>query len=156
VKDLRDGISKTIIATESREREYCAWISGGSMWVVAASPNSLAENASSVGLSDDGFIAVIKGMISPGEAVDKGGLALNFGDDKPATPEKHYLKSGEWGRNNATMLRKWGPSSEHSGSVITHVFADAHARGITADVDPAVYLRAVTRSDGDPVDLDRL
>ncbi len=47
--------------------------------------------------------------------------------------------------------RVFGPSSERVG-IAHHEFCDGHAKAIRHDVDPTVYLRYVTRSDGDPAE----
>jgi hypothetical protein len=140
--NLGDGISKTIIACETREEVYSAWISGASMWVVATSPNSLAADGVALG-HGEGFLQVSGGGKS-GE-----GLALNFGSRDPSSPaSEKYFQAGDW----ATAAdRAWGPSSEHAANVVLHVWADSHAKAINfEEVDPTVYLYFITRSAGDP------
>jgi hypothetical protein len=142
LRQLGDGISRTIIACESRELVYNAWISGASTWVVATTPNSLAADKVAVGKGKDEFIAVIGGG-KKGE-----GLALNFGTDAADAPAaKKYFQAADW----ATAAdRAWGPSSEHANNVVMHVWADAHATPINRDIDPTVYLHLITRAGADP------
>ncbi|HMP08243.1 MAG TPA: hypothetical protein PJ982_17990, partial [Lacipirellulaceae bacterium] len=46
-----------------------------------------------------------------------------------------------------TPASRWfGPSSQHSGDVILHGYADAHAKGINAAIDRNVYLWLITRA----------
>ena len=40
--------------------------------------------------------------------------------------------------------RMWGPSSDHAGGIVQHVYGDAHVEGITDGIDPNVYLWIVT------------
>jgi prepilin-type N-terminal cleavage/methylation domain-containing protein len=146
LRALGDGISKTIIACESREEEINAWISGASMWVVAVSPNSLAASTgASIGVGTDQYIAVLVG----GQNVTNDGtaLALNYGTDV-ASPSAGatYADANECG----PLARDWGPSSQHAGAVTIHVYADAHAQAIPRAIDPTAYLRFITRTDGDP------
>ncbi len=146
LRDMIDGISKTIIAVESREEQVNAWISGTSTWVVAASPNSLASDKVEVRRSkEDLFIAIMLGDASVEE--DGKGLALNFGAKTiaPRTADC-YLQASDWATSRD---RVWGPSSEHADGVVIHVFADAHAQAISPYVNPTVYLRFVTRNEGD-------
>ena len=44
----------------------------------------------------------------------------------------------------------WGPSSQHSGGVIMHVYADAAVRGQTDDINPTTYLQLITRDGKEP------
>ena len=154
LRDLGDGISKSIIACESREREFNAWISGASMWVVVTSPNSLAASSSTVGLGTDGYIAV-KDSGGANVTSDGTGLALNFGSDQATVaPTKKYFKTADWA--GGASDRVWGPSSEHAGGVVIHVYADAHAQAIPSDINSTAYLRFVTRNSGDPSNADDL
>jgi hypothetical protein len=145
LRQLGDGISKTIIAVESREEVYSAWISGACMWVVGASPNSLAAAGAQIGQTPDRFIAVLQG--GQQQTSDGVGLALNFGNYRAAPAGDHYFSAGDWA---TAANRLWGPSSEHAGDIMIHVYADCHAQAIPSHVNPSVYLRFITRSDGDP------
>ena len=85
-------------------------------------------------------------------ALASGDLSLDFGDEtyyrtNDATLEQ-YFQAGDWG---GTEPRVFGPSSEHGG-LVHHAFADGHAQSINVDVDGTVYLRFITRSDGDPAE----
>ncbi len=149
LRELKDGVSNTIICCESKEPGYGSWYSGGSTWAVAVSPQSAAIGTNPIANSLN--------QISWNTAA-AGQLALQFGSDAPSTstpaPAK-YLKTGGgyWG---GTGSRSFGPSSEHSGSVVLHAYADAHAQTISPNVDQAVYLRLITRRDGDPSESDKL
>jgi hypothetical protein len=152
LRHLSDGISKTIIACESRERVYSAWISGACMWVSATSPQSLAADSMSVGIdSIDQFIAVGTGMAPTiTTSGQKGeGIALNFGS--LTGPLADYLVAANWA---TAQTRVYGPSSEHSGNIVMHVWADVHAKAISAEVDPTMYVRLITRSGGDPIGVE--
>jgi hypothetical protein len=147
LRNIDDGISKTMIAAESRERLINAWISGASMWVVAASPNSLAYDGVRVGRArkQDNFVAMMQGDESVEE--DGLGLALNFGRGAASPPaDETYLKAVDWATRRH---RAWGPSSEHSGYVVIHAFADGHTRAVSIEVNPTIYLRFITRNEGD-------
>jgi hypothetical protein len=47
-------------------------------------------------------------------------------------------------------LRKWGPSSEHSGQVVVHLYCDGHVGTIAQDINKNAYLRIITRSGAEP------
>jgi hypothetical protein len=117
------------------------------MWVVATSPNSLANSAASVGAGPDRYIAVLQGNVP--QSANGVGLALNFGNPYTSPPAADlYFQASDW----ATAAdRRWGPSSEHAGNIAIHVYADAHAQAIPADANPTAYLQFITRSGGEPV-----
>ena len=150
IQNISDGTSKTIIISESRERRYASWFSGASTWVVAATGGANPRESQGVAgvPMDDRFIDLTSGQ-----------LALNWGDVRSYTSAagsgEVYLTpaANRWA---GTKDRVFGSSSEHAGNLVTHVFADAHATFINADIDPAVYLRMITRADGDPVDTSSL
>jgi prepilin-type N-terminal cleavage/methylation domain-containing protein len=154
LRELKDGISKTMIACESKEESYGSWYSGGCSWAVGTTGETAAANPVT---TTDGLL-MINWVPSTTDQ-----LALQYGE-QPAMGKK-YLKatptgmsatppqSDVWGGTNG---RSFGPSSEHSGSVVLHVFADAHASAVSPTVDPILYLRLITRKDGDPVNTDDL
>jgi len=153
---VRDGMSNTILFAESREEEYSAWMSGLSMYVVAAKP---------IG---DGRIALdnIGGLSSPktlGYLNDDGITALNVGSDikrnggpsdqrvTSADPEMFYMRNYAYPhkRGSGSDGNRWyGPSSAHP-SVVQHGFADGHGRSISDDIDPNLYLHLVSRAGGE-------
>lgn len=133
IKHISDGISRTMIACESREETYAAWYSASCTWLTATSPET-------------GSVTRLHGFIAPDNGKGKEfKLGLNYGSDKE--PIRHYYRAGQW----STAARVWGPSSRHAGGVVMHTFADSRTIPVASDVDPIVYLQAVTRSDGDVV-----
>jgi hypothetical protein len=48
----------------------------------------------------------------------------------------------------------YGASSDHSGGIVMHVFADAHVGQLTSDVDPTVYMSVYSRNSSEPINLD--
>jgi prepilin-type processing-associated H-X9-DG protein len=45
----------------------------------------------------------------------------------------------------------WGPSSDHAGKIIGHLFADGHVEFIGADVSNNTYHALNTRGSGEPI-----
>jgi len=45
-----------------------------------------------------------------------------------------------------TSAWAWGPSSDHSGGIVLHGWADAHVTGITDDTDATLYIQLCTRA----------
>ena len=128
LRDVGDGISKTMIICETREPVYAAWFDGQATWVVGVEPTGAG---------------VVQGDGSPG--------ALETLLNK--SPYSTIGLPNSWpGR----VARDWGASSEHSGGVVLHAFADAHAIAVSPDIDPTVYYRLITRNGGEEVDTSEL
>jgi len=132
IKAIKDGTSRTLIGCETRERAMNAWIDGSVNWVVGANPNSPPPVP-----DKDGHLAMPKGSTT----------ALGVGPGAPAKSTRYLTKSN----SPVGMEWAWGPSSEHTGGVVMHVYADAAVRGQSPDIDPTVYIRLITPADNDPV-----
>jgi hypothetical protein len=130
LKDIADGVSRTLLVTESRERGYASWFDGTCAWVVGV-PDGFAAGDS----DGDGRLDMQRSPIT----------AINYGSDDGS---KVYLRAGTWGGQNA---RRWGPSSEHTSGQVVHGFADAHAKFLSAKVDATVYVQLITRAGGERV-----
>ena len=133
--DITDGISKTIMLTESREEAYSSWYDAASTWVT---PIRAFQSISKL---EDGWYG-------PSESnSDDPALALNHGPGTADTRNHRYLRAGiGW---NGAEDRSWGPSSEHGGSVVVHVMADATTIVLNEGIDPRVYYRLVTVDGGE-------
>jgi prepilin-type N-terminal cleavage/methylation domain-containing protein len=139
IVSLQDGTSHVPLICESREELLSSWYSGFASYVVAAWPNTGANQPK-------GFQASTTApwywtCASPCDH------ALNKGDPKADTNSattKYYI--GSTGMNpHSAVLRNWGPSSRHPGVVI-HGYADGHTEGINDTIDATVYIQTVTRA----------
>ena len=131
-EDIEDGTSKTFLFAETRESRYSSWYDGTVSWTVGANPNGEPP-----GVDEDDFI------------VPRSSTAINVGPDRDSLGaflprQLHGAIQQDW---------QWGPSSEHSGGVVTHGVADGSVRTITEDIDATLYLRLITRSGKEPVNL---
>ena len=158
---LRDGTSSTVAFTESREERYSSWISGLSMYVVAADPNGPGNRIQKptptgnqpavlmwLDTDNDGQTALNVGngvKLAGGDNADDPSPAAIT---NPKTQAYFYAKEFAHG----TKARWYGPSSAHPGST-QHGFADGHGKSIGDDVDRNVYLHIVTRAGGEVVDI---
>ena len=119
---IGDGTSKTVVLCESRESRYSAWADSQATWVVGIDASA---GLSGAGTSD---LKATSSYLNQGE-----GAA--------------YLLPGQgW---PGKVARLWSPSSQHSGDVVVHVFADVHTQAISADIDPTVYYKMINRKDGE-------
>jgi prepilin-type N-terminal cleavage/methylation domain-containing protein len=144
---LSDGTSKTVLAVETRERGYGGWIDGASSWVTAS--NLAGSGASGPQYANgrwttNGTTAVVPAVVGTA------GVGLNF----PATNATNgkFLPSGTWGLYGDGMGH--GPSSDHSGGIVLHVFGDGHVGQITTDIDSTLYMSAFSRAGSEPVQFD--
>jgi type II secretory pathway pseudopilin PulG len=131
---VRDGVSNTLLLAESREQDYCSWYDGGSVWVVGLPSSAEAPKL------ENGKWALAGNTPNP----------INFGPTK-ADAKRVYLEQKHWANAGP---RSFGPSSEHTGDVVMHVFVDGAVRPIGTDVDPAVYLALITRASNEPIPED--
>jgi prepilin-type N-terminal cleavage/methylation domain-containing protein len=141
---LKDGTSKTVVATESREQGYAAWMSGVSMYVVGTWPGS-ARGPAARG-ADDGYFGWRQTALQDGTSKH----AINVGSDKePAAlgTDVYYYPMGY--PHGQRGVRRWGPSSAHPGVAI-HLYGDDHVEEVTEDVDANIYVRLITRAGGEP------
>ena len=157
-----DGTSKTPVAAETREKRLASWYDGTFNWVVAARHggtsgtqiNPPANNTTSTtinGQAMSGRWCIGSNGTNSGGA----GASLNVGPTS-TTPQAIYMPSAACADPNLSGTtvppgRLWGPSSNHSGGIVNHVFGDAHVEGINDGIDPNVYLWIVTRNGGEPL-----
>ena len=138
MNELKDGISKTLILTESREESYSSWYDGMCTWIVI-----LHYPQTFVAEQSDGFLGPADTPFAR--------LTLNIG-------RRLYLREGEYYlalQEPFQFVRVCGPSSQHSGEVVIHAFADARVVPITEAIDPNVYYRLCTVAGGEPVEPPR-
>ena len=138
-----DGTSKTVMLCETREQGYAAWVDGQATWVVGAWPGN--AQVPDVTQTADGFLGW-----SDEDARSR--TALNVGQPHNSTKGDAYMTAAQYG---AQFDRRWGPSSHHEYGAVNHVFVDGHVQSIVPDrIDRNVYLRAISRAGGEPIDTD--
>jgi hypothetical protein len=121
---IGDGTSKTIILCETREQRYAAWADSQTTWLVGID--------ASAGLTGVGT----PNVRASSHFINVGGKA------------SYQMPGQGWAGQTS---RDWGPSSQHAGDVVTHVFADAHTKAISPAIDPTLYYKLITRSGGEAV-----
>ncbi|MEY3204819.1 MAG: hypothetical protein RLZZ21_1150 [Planctomycetota bacterium] len=143
IGSLADGTSKTILAAETKERGYSSWIDGSTSWVVASNCASTANYASGQ-WNSTGTTKVVQA------GVGAAGASLNFPAANSTTGK--FLTSTQWTPYGDGM--GYGASSDHSGGIVMHVFADGHVGQITTDMDPSIFMALYSRASGEPVNLE--
>ena len=146
--DLSDGVSKTILACETKEQGFNAWYSGVVSWVVGANPND-TKNPIRDSAKTNGYWGCPTGTSCQ--------TAINVGP-RPGSPADVYLNKTAGGKfvpyiGDADKAWKWGPSSDHGGGIVLHVMGDAAVRTLNESVDYNTYMQAITRAGGDPANF---
>jgi prepilin-type N-terminal cleavage/methylation domain-containing protein len=132
-RDFADGTSKTVMISESRVNPdttsgYPArWILGELFHMPSISAGTLA------------------GGVWGGANTR---LTLMSGSNTTTLPPAGVTHT--IGADTSTSLT-WGPSSDHAGKIIGHLFADGHVEFIGADVSANTYQALNTRSSGEPI-----
>jgi len=131
-RDFSDGTSKTVHVSESRVNPN-ATTSGPCRWILGEllhMPSHACGNLSAGVWGGTGTR-----------------LMLMSGSNTTTNPPAASTVTVGAGSVNLT----WGPSSDHAGKIIGHLFADGHVEFIGADVDNATYHALNTRSSGEPI-----
>jgi prepilin-type processing-associated H-X9-DG protein len=127
-------------------------------WVVAARHSNPSAGTTPIVPASNSVTGKINGQPVDGRWVigtdgtsATGGSALNYGPTA-ANPTAVYLPTGALSDPDISGTppgRLWGPSSEHRGGIVNHLFADGHVEGIVDTIDPNLYLWIVTRNGGE-------
>ncbi|MBI3837645.1 MAG: DUF1559 domain-containing protein [Planctomycetia bacterium] len=159
LRSVTDGSSKTIIVAESKEQAYSSWYDGTTSWVVATALGSAA-------LTNQTFTArnpvqPWRPTILPPAGAGPNAqptmfwtfasnpiTGINYGPKFDTSRNFNNLSSGGTvlGPNPPGPAWGWGPSSDHSGGIVLHCWADAHVTGLPEDVDAIVYIQLCTRA----------
>jgi len=165
---LTDGTSKVPVCAETKERLTSAWYDGSLNWLMAARHGNDTGTASNPAaqlvlngtpnVTVNGTTATNGRLVIGSTGIASGtsgfGHALNVGPSAPY-PACRYIPAGVYtapGPMQGVPFRAWGPSSDHSGGIVNHVFGDGHVQGINDGIDPNMYLWVVTRGGGEPSD----
>lgn len=132
-RDFADGTSKTVQVSESRinpstgDSAPCRWILGELMHM----PSHACGNLNA-------------GVWSGADTR----LILMSGSNTTTNPPGASTVTMA---GSSTTNLTWGPSSDHAGKIIGHLFADGHVEFIGADIDNGTYHALNTRGNGEPI-----
>lgn len=135
--EIRDGLSDTLLAAESRERGFGSWYDGQCAWVVGM---QAGLSAGDIAPLQDRYLGPRAGKLH----------ALNFGPRSASYKQNAYIQKFV---KRPPLARAWGPSSEHPGGMVAHLFVDQHTAPIRENIDAHLYYRLITRDGGEPVKL---
>jgi len=134
-RDFSDGTSKTVQVSESRINPStasgfpCRWMIGELLHMPSHACGNLSGGVWS---GADTRLILMSGSSTTTNAPSGSTLSLQNSTD-------------------TLTGMTWGPSSDHAGKIIGHLFADGHVEFIGADVDSATYHAINTRSSGEPI-----
>ncbi len=160
IRSITDGTSKTILLTESKEQNISSWYDGTTAWVVAIPAGTRsAEALTQVDAAQRQPPQPVRDTTvntsgqPPMWRFNTGGVeppvsGLNYGPK--IDPTLAFIRSSLPRMGNAASM-SWGPSSDHSGGVVLHCWADSHVSALNEDIDPAVYCHLVSRAGREPV-----
>jgi len=132
-RDFSDGTSKTVMVSESRENPStstgapCRWILGELFHLPSVSCGTLSA-----------------GVWTGSPITQLNLMSGSFTTTLPPAPATNTIGAD-------TINISWGPSSDHAGKIIGHLFADGHVEFIGADVAANTYQALNTRSSGEPI-----
>lgn len=144
---VSDGLAKTVMVAESKERGYASWIDGTTCWVVAYDPNLAAPTysvAAAVWLNGAAQLTRCAFSVQP-----------------TTSPLVLFLPTARFGsRLNAAGVATgvggmaYGPSSDHYGGIVMHAFGDTHVTPIKPTIDPKVYVAICSRNRAEKAGFD--
>jgi len=139
VRDLRDGVSKTIIIGESKEANYGCSYAGKTGWMLCLDPMIVRK--------------IVKGSngspVIPSNMDHTFNLGFDDREQQSGTNRYYWPSNGAHGHGGNI---EWGPSSDHAGGVIVCTFADGHTRSIPDSVDKFVLFSMVSCNGGETLD----
>ena len=134
-RDFSDGTSKTVQVSESRINPDsasgfpCRWIMGELLHLASHSCGTYTSTSGSWGGVDTRLIL----------------MSGSFTTTVP--PAASTIAVGPASLGGMT----WGPSSDHAGKIIGHLFADGHVEFISSDIAPSTYHSLNTRGGSEPI-----
>ena len=129
-RDFSDGTSKTVMVSESRHD-----------FGTAGSPSRWAYGELWHAPS------TASGLLTAG--VWQGTTRLTLMSGTGTTMNPPTAETTTAGGNSVAL--EWGPSSDHAGKLIGHLFADGHVEFINSDITPSIYMSLNTRSGAEPI-----
>ncbi len=150
LRSLTDGTSKTLVIAESKEDTYSSWYDGTVTWVAGVTVAAPAYHAAA-GAALQTPNKTLNAQTNPQQFLimpPGGRTCLNLGPRTSGSTDGYCISTFAGATSQAPW--KWGPSSDHSGGIVLHVYADGSVHTLTDETDPTVYMHLITRSGREP------
>ena len=131
--NIRDGSSKTIATSESKERGYASWIDGATSFNVALGPITTGAPTTAPARNGATWLTTLPTNLNKG----------------PKSSNNFATSYENGGFAGTPGVQSWGPSSDHSGGIVIHLMCDGSVRQISDDIASNIYAGLVTRSSSD-------
>lgn len=156
IRFVTDGLSKTVLLSESRELERANWFSPQQTMACGFLPGDSTpiDEAKSQYYP---YLDAEQKWIFNADTGDRS--ALNYGPSTgvnavPPVPGAGLIKPQRYNADAKDPLaRDWGPSGGHPGGIVVHAMADGAVNSIDESLDPQVYFKMLTRSGGETVQI---
>ena len=135
-RDFSDGTSKSLVVAESRQNVIDTATGAPNRWICGELISVAGYNGSYVATNNPPWTGTSL-------------LALMSGSSTTTNPPPNDIALQVRGQN--ATVTKWGPSSDHAGKIVGHLFADGHVEFISADIATSTYFSLSTRSTGEPI-----
>ena len=130
---------------ETKERGYSSWIDGTISWLVAYDPNATADPTCSSSTANRWMVGT--NVVS---AKSLGIMAqMTTSGTTRYMPATAFVSTRMSSSSPGGMA--WGPSSDHTGGNVVHVFADGHTSVLTDDIEPNMYLSLTSRNSSEQI-----
>jgi prepilin-type N-terminal cleavage/methylation domain-containing protein len=141
---ISDGMSKTVMVAETKERGYSSWIDGTACWVIAYDPNT------GDGVNNP---TCVNGVWNTTNAAGSGISRCALSVQPSLTGPVRFLPTAKFPTSRMAVGMAFGTSSDHQGGITMHAFGDTHVAQVTADIDPQVYMSICSRSGSESTGL---
>ena len=154
VRQITDGLAKTVLLSESRELERANWYSPQQTMACGFLP----ADTTPIDEAKTQYFPYLDGETWHFNKETGDRTALNVGPKAPFPPgeliinEKQLppaLQSTYNADAKDPLTRAWGPSGGHPGGIVGHAMADGSVQALVDTIDPQLYFKLLTRNGGE-------
>jgi len=145
IRQISDGLSKTVLLSESRELERANWFSPPQTFACGFIPGDSTPIDEAKTQYYPYFDAEQKWHFNP-ETGDR--TALDYGPKVAVGNKQSYNADPK-----DPLARDWGPSGGHPGGIVMHALADGSVHSLEDTLDPQIYFKMLTRAGGEAVQI---
>jgi type II secretory pathway pseudopilin PulG len=144
IRQITDGLSKTVLLSESRELERANWYSPQQTFACGFLP----ADSTPIDEAKTQYYPYLDGETWHFNKETGDRTALDYGPKVAAGNKQSYNADPK-----DPLARDWGPSGGHPGGIVCHALADSSVHAIEDTIDPQVYFKMLTRNGGETVQI---